>query len=110
MLSVILNRLLIEIEDIKRKTDSGIEIAYGERESRHLASVTQGVVLSIGPDAFKDWGYAQDGPVKVGDKVQFAKYAPAPVADPDDPANARLVVINDEDVIAIIKSKEKTNE
>jgi hypothetical protein len=41
--------------------------------------------------------------------VQFAKYAPRPVLDPDNPTE-KLAVINDEDVIAIIKSKEKTNE
>lgn len=117
MIEVILNRVLVELEDIQKKhtvkTDDGkeihIDIAYGAMEKRHAASVTQGTVLSIGPDAYKDYGYTDSKPIKVGDKVQFAKYAPAAVLDPDDPEK-RLAMLNDEDVLGIITSKEKTNE
>lgn len=114
MIKLILNRILVELQDLKREVDLGdgrkLVLEYGEHEKRHAASVTEGVVLDIGPDAYKDWGYTDGNfPLQIGDKVQFAKFAPRPVLDPDNPT-AKLAVMNDEDVIAIIKSKEKTNE
>lgn len=111
MIEMILNRVLVKAEDLKRchrvETPNGvieIPIEYGDLEKRHAASVTQGVVVSVGPDAYSDYGYKDGKPVKVGDIVQFAKFSGAPVLDPDSPSE-RLVVLNDEDVIAIIKSK-----
>jgi co-chaperonin GroES (HSP10) len=113
-MQVILNRILVRLEDVKKEhkvegTDIVIPIHYGELEERLRASVTQGEVISVGPKAFSDWGYEYDKPVKVGDIVQFAKYSTAGVFDESRPHD-RLAVINDEDVIVIIKSKENTNE
>lgn len=113
-MQVILNRLLIKLEDIKKEhkvegTDLVIPLSYGEYEDRLAASVTQGEVVSIGPDCYSDWGYTLMKPVKVGDVVQFAKYAGAGVIDNERPKD-RLAVINDTDVLAIIKSKETPNE
>jgi co-chaperonin GroES (HSP10) len=117
MVEIILNRILVVMEEIKKEhevtmpdgTVLKLQVAYGELEGRIQASVTEGVVVQIGPDAYTDYGYKENKPFKVGDKVQFAKYAGRGVFDPDEPTK-RLVVINDEDVLAIIKSKEKTNE
>lgn len=111
-MKIILNRILVCMEDIKREVDLGdgrkLMIEYGDMEKRHAATVTQGVIVDIGPDCYKDYGYDVP-PVKVGDLVQFVKFAPRNVLDPDNPT-AKLAVINDEDVLAIIKSKEKTDE
>lgn len=117
MIVLILNRVLIELEEIKKKhsvtmpdgTVLELDIAYGEMEKRHAASVTEGTVVQIGPDAYSDYGYKETKPLAIGDRVQVAKFSPRPVLDPDEP-DRKLAVINDEDVIAIIKSKEKTNE
>lgn len=111
-MKVILNRLLLRLEDLKREVDLGdgrkLIVDYGDLEKRQAASVTQGEVIGIGPDAYKDWGY-NEPPVKIGDIVQIVKFAGRAVLNPDNPTD-RLAVINDEDVIAIIKSKENTNE
>jgi co-chaperonin GroES (HSP10) len=112
MIKLILNRILVQLGDLQREVDLGdgrkLIVDYGDAEKRHAASITEGTVVDIGPDAYKDWGY-QECPLKVGDRVQFAKFAPRAVLDPDNPT-AKLAVMNDEDVIAIIKSKEKPNE
>lgn len=114
MITIILNRVLVELEELKMQhtvpgTNIKFDLAYAEMESRHRASVTEGRVVQIGPDAFSDYGYVEKKPLAIGDKVQFAKFAGRVVVDPDEP-NKRMAVINDEDVIAIIKSKENTNE
>ncbi|HEY0749608.1 MAG TPA: hypothetical protein VGD26_00555 [Chitinophagaceae bacterium] len=114
MIKIILNRVLVELVDLKREVDLGdgrkLIVEYGIDEKRHAASITEGIVVDLGPEAYSDYGYPnEEKPVKVGDKVQFAKFAPRPVLDPDQPEK-KMAVINDEDVIAIIKSKEKTNE
>jgi co-chaperonin GroES (HSP10) len=113
MVVIILNRVLVELEELKtsheiKMPDGSVvkmELAYGEMEQRHKASVTEGTVVQIGPDAFSDYGYTETKPLAIGDRVQFAKFAGRVVFDPDEPTK-RMAVINDEDVIAIIKSKE----
>jgi co-chaperonin GroES (HSP10) len=114
MIEVILDRILVKLEDIKREHDLGngvkLEIARSaSQERRESASVVQGTVVGIGPLAFKSYGYKEEIPVKIGDVVQFAKFAPRTVVDPERPED-QLAVMLDEDVIAIIKSKENTNE
>src|SRR5258706_15986416 len=99
MLQIITHRILVELDDLKREHQLApgikLEIAYGDLEKRHAASVTMGTVLAVGPDAYSEQGYKkmEDKPVKVGDRVQFAKFAPAVAYDPDEPSK-RLAVIN----------------
>lgn len=116
MVEVIINRVLVELDDLKRYheverpdgTKVKIEVAYGEYETRLRATVTEGSVVAVGETAYNDYGYTkEDKPVKAGDRVIFAKYSARPVLDPDEPER-RLAMLNDEDVIAIIKSKENT--
>jgi co-chaperonin GroES (HSP10) len=114
MLQAITNRVLIQILDLEKEHDLGngkkLILHYGADEARRRATITDGVVLSVGPDCWSDFGYTPETqPVKTGDTVQFAKFAGSAVADPEDPSK-RLVMLNDEDVLAIIKSKENTNE
>jgi co-chaperonin GroES (HSP10) len=118
MVTTILNRVLVELEDLQRYhsvkmpngTEMRIEVAYGDYEKRMQASVTKGTVIELGPDAYEDYASKKTNRVpKPGDVVQFAKYSGQPVLDPDAPER-RLAVINDEDITVIIKSKENTNE
>lgn len=114
MLECILNRVLVQLEEVKSThkvagTDIEIAISYGEGARRVAASVDSGVVIAVGPDAYTDYGYTDTKPVSIGDKVQFAKYAGREIYDPDEPTK-RVAVLNDEDILVIIKSKENTNE
>jgi len=67
-------------------------------ETRNEASVDKGIVLSIGAQAWLEYG---DGSpwCKVGDEIIFAKFSGKSVKDGDED----LVLLNDEDVVAVTK-------
>jgi co-chaperonin GroES (HSP10) len=73
--------------------------------TRDRASVDQGIVLTIGATAFRDFG--GEPWCKVGDYVAYARHAGKFVKDPD--TDEDILVINDEDVICKI-TKEKSDE
>lgn len=117
MIKVILHRLLIE-RDVPEDTDavktkkaleaSGLvapEWVKDELEKKALrenASMDKGVVVAIGETAFRDYGI--ECPVKVGDYITYAKFGGKDVTDPE--TDKVFVVINDEDVVAILSKKE----
>jgi|ERR1017187_2187615 co-chaperonin GroES (HSP10) len=81
---------------------SGLDV---NDERRAKVALEQGVVVSIGPTAFRDasWGWAkaaEEGgawqmPVKVGDKVWFGKYAGKLIPDPTDGVEYMLLLDED---------------
>lgn len=73
--------------------------------TRDRASVDQGIVLTIGKTAFRDFG--GEPWCNVGDYIAYARHAGKFVKDPD--TGEDILVINDEDVICKI-TKEKTDE
>lgn len=84
-------------EQLKRAKALGIQLVQ-ENERREDAGITKGVVMSIGPTAWKDF---QSEPwCKVGDTIIYAKHAPFFVEDCD---NVVYGLLNDADVIAVIK-------
>lgn len=100
------HRVLIKVTDItefdpvyQSARRSGIAIADShEDHQRKQAGMDKGTVVSIGPTAFKDFG--GDAWCSVGDLVVFAKYAGKVVEDTD---QKKYVVLNDEDIVAILK-------
>jgi co-chaperonin GroES (HSP10) len=88
-------------EVFKSAKSVGIEIIK-DKEVRYQASVDKGVILSIGPTAWKDFG--GEHWASVGDTVIFAKNAGKHVQDPDDlDETPKHVVLNDEDIIAVVR-------
>lgn len=69
--------------------------------TREQASVDQGIVLGIGPVAFRDYG--GEPWCKVGDHIAYARHAGKWVKDPDTDEN--ILIINDEDVVCLITKK-----
>jgi co-chaperonin GroES (HSP10) len=65
---------------------------------RENASMDKGVVVAIGELAFRDYGIAC--PIREGDYISFAKFGGKELTDPE--TNEVLVVINDEDVVAVL--------
>lgn len=104
MVKVILNRILVKQKELvkEHKVDgaTSIVIAYGATESRQEAGINEGEVVQIGETAYKDLG-VNKSPVEVGDYVLFAKFAGAGVIDPE--TKEKLVILNDEDVLCVIK-------
>ena len=70
--------------------------------TRQRASVDQGIVLTIGKTAFRDFG--GEPWCDVGDYVAYARHAGKFVKDPE--TGEDILVINDEDVICRITNKE----
>lgn len=66
--------------------------------TRERASVDQGIVLTIGKTAFRDFG--GEPWCNVGDYIAYARHAGKFVKDPD--TGEDILVINDEDCIAKI--------
>lgn len=94
-------RLLIKQDVFDEKDEvylsakrAGIEIVH-DKQVRAQESVDSGVVISVGPKV-------EQTSAIVGDKIVFAKHAGKRVEDPQD-KDTYYVVINDDDVVAIIK-------
>jgi len=86
-------------EVFKRARAAGIEISK-DSNVRYQDGVDVGVIIQVGPTAWKDFG--EHPWAGVGDKVYFAKHAGKKVADPQN-KDGLFVILNDEDVVAVIK-------
>lgn len=106
-IEVVTCRVLVQPDDIK-ETDNRYKAAKNipgfviadTQVDREQAAVDKGTVVGFGPVVFKDFG--TDNPLKVGDRIVYAKHAGKAVIDPE--TDETFVVINDEDVVAILRS------
>jgi co-chaperonin GroES (HSP10) len=97
--------ILIEETDevFKRAKASGLLVERDPLEKkREHESVDQGVVVQIGPTAWRDFN--SDPWTKVGDTVVYARGAGKKVVDPED--QEIYICLNDEDVVAVTKEAE----
>lgn len=106
MISPVLHRILIkpaklEETDVsyKRAIAAGLALPDLSEKAREQAAISEGVVIEVGHTAFKDFGTTS--PIKEGDYVVYAKYSGRPIEDRD--TKELYVLLNDEDVLAIIK-------
>lgn len=89
-----------EVDEVfKSAKRAGIEVVKSQ-EIRYQASVDKGQIVEIGSTAWKDFG--SEPWAAVGDMVVFAKNAGKVVEDPEN-KDAHFVILNDEDIVAIIK-------
>lgn len=63
-------------------------------QRQEQAAIDKGVVVAIGPTAFKDFG--GEAWCQVGDKVAFAKYGGKFVDE-------STLILNDEDIVCVLK-------
>ena len=66
-------KLMVLMVTIPEKSAGGVIVVDDAREQRSLAS-PQGVVLDVGPQAFKDPSRFDEPWVRVGDRISFVKY------------------------------------
>lgn len=99
---VILHRILVKQHALSEKDAAfaaarraGIEIIEAEKK-REQAAIDTGVVVEIGPTAFRDFGLDRP-PIAVGMEVVYAKYGGKTVTDKNGDV---YVALNDEDIIA----------
>ena len=79
---------------IETETASGIVLARDERSQ--AINSDQGTVFMIGPKAWKDFN-CETPPVKVGDKVFYAKYGAKVLKD--ERTGDLYIIANDEDIL-----------
>jgi co-chaperonin GroES (HSP10) len=100
---------LQEVDEVYRSAHrAGIMIAEDHDEHRRAqASLDQGTVIAIGPDAWKAFHNSSNVNgeefvpwCQVGDFIAFAKYSGKMLTDPED--KQKYIVINDEDVVAVL--------
>lgn len=107
MIDVILNRVLVRPEALKREhkiegTSISLAIAH-PNEKQAEASRVEGTVVKIGPTSYKD--LTDEMPIAVGDHVVFARYSGVFVTDPE--TKETLVVLNDSDVLCVVRQGDK---
>jgi co-chaperonin GroES (HSP10) len=68
---------------------------------REQNAVDRGTVLAIGPTAFQEFG--GDPWCEVGDMVYFSRYSGKVVSDGFEEDSPKYTLLNDEDVLAVIK-------
>lgn len=102
MIEPALYRVLVKPYDIFDKDESyaaakrmGLEVV-GDSKKREQQSVDKGVVVALGPTVDADLH------AKVGDDIVWARHAGKEVEDPE--TGETFVVLNDEDVVAVIRS------
>ena len=84
-----LDRVAIKREDKKEKSAGGI-LLPNEEESNY------GIVVAVGPGGFNQDGSRREMSVKVGDLVFFTDYHVTV-------ASCMTVIVDDEDILAIVK-------
>lgn len=95
-------RLLIMPHTGIKKTKGGIHLTDKAQEEIQLTT-NVGLVLKVGPDAYKDKDRFPDGPwCKEKDWVLFAKYAGSRIKI----EGGELRLLNDDEVLAVIENPE----
>lgn len=87
--------VLVLPDKVEEKTEGGIYLPPTVQEQEQAAA-TSGIVISIGPQAWKD---LDDGKpwAAIGDRVNYPRYAGVVMKGNDD---VEYVLINDNDILA----------
>lgn len=106
----VIHRLVVKPVDLEqydevraKLKELGMELGRTEETKYHHTQIDQGTVLEVGPTAFRDYvqKYNLDIPVKVGDMVTYARHSGKAVKDPFNPEAPEVIILNDEDIIAV---------
>lgn len=104
-------RVLVKPDAVEKTTESGIVLTSSTYEEKlEKAGQERGTVVAIGSIAFKAFEIGPNGEhigepwCKVGDHIQYSKYANTVTKDID--TGEEYVIINDEDVKAVLREAE----
>lgn len=93
-------RVLVKPDDVIKTSAGGIAIVTNERLER--GATTTGIVVDVGPEAFRAFNKAAGVEytpwVQPGDHIFYAKYAGKGIDDTD---GTPLLFLNDEDIIGL---------
>src|SRR5689334_15880829 len=95
-------RVIVKPDSVEEVTESGLIVAW-ENKDREQAGAYYGELSAVGPSAWK--AYDDGTPwASAGDRVCFSRYAGRYIDDPDDP-DTKYILLNDEDILAVITKK-----
>lgn len=110
MIEPVAHRLVVKPFDITEADDvyksakaSGLILSGEDKLRREQAAVDRGTVVALGPTVFNDFHCPNT--IVVGDEIVYAKYAGKEIEDPE--TKEKLTIINDEDVVAILRKGNK---
>lgn len=110
MIEPVTHRLVVKPFDVTEHDEvfaaakkSGLVFATDKQLIREQEAVDRGTVVALGPTVFRDFGSAN--PLVIGDEIVYARHGGKRVEDPD--TKEVLLVLNDEDVVAIIRKEAK---
>ena len=105
MITPLLHRIIVKQhkleetnKEYRKAAEIGIIIPEHEDNKRAQAGVDKGIVVGIGPTAYRD--FHTDVPIKIGDTVAFARFSGKVIVDPKD--EEEYVALNDEDIVAVL--------
>jgi co-chaperonin GroES (HSP10) len=91
--------VLEEVDPMYAKAKAmGLELPKHEDRTREQAGIDKGIVLEVGDNAFKAFG--GEPWCQKGDYIAYARYSGKYITDPE--TKEDVLVINDEDVVAVI--------
>ena len=89
------DRIIVKPLEAEGKTKGGIVLPDTAQEKPH-----EGKVVAIGKGKILENGKQQSLEVKVGDRILYAKYSGSEITDRD---GAELLIMREEDVLAVIQ-------
>lgn len=92
------HRVIVKPDALEEVTEGGIIIAHGADKKRKEQAQQTGVIVSVGPTAWKAFDEGEPW-AAVGDRVYFAKYGGHIIED----SGQEYRLLNDEDITAIIR-------
>ena len=117
------HRVIVIPDEVEETTESGIYIV-SDLEAEQQAQC-KGVVLAVGPTAFKDLGckvihskygdvtvveHAGDPWCKVGDKVYYQRHAGMRIPDENGKLRKDILMLNDQDITAGVVEEDPKEE
>lgn len=102
------HKVIVKPDDIETETEGGIILKVDEKMEK--GGIQRGILVAHGNQAWKAFSNDFTGKpwANPGDYVIFAKFAGKFIQDPF--TEEEYLIMNDEDVLAIITEEEKVNE
>ena len=88
------DRVVIQVDTVEEKTDTGIILPDSAKERPHTA-----VVIAVGPGVRMSTGVQRKPDVQVGDKIMFSKYSGTKYTE----ENQEYLIIREADIVASFK-------
>jgi chaperonin GroES len=95
------HRVLVKVEQVERKTESGIIIADITADKEQLGQ-DAGIVVELGNTAYSD---QSESWCKVGDYVKFGRYAGQIIRPKESLDGVEYRVLNDLDIVLVRQDK-----